>query len=110
MKMLNLTLKKQPFDVMVTGEKGIEFRKRSEWILSRLIDKKTNQLKSYTHVKFVNGYGADKPYFIGIFNGFDYAQYNYSLRYSNGLLVNVEQGDIQIFLGEITERGSLLTS
>jgi len=60
---LYLSLKKEPFAVMVTGEKQEEFRKNSGWIRSRLFDKKDNE-KKYDYIKFVNGYGADKPYFI----------------------------------------------
>jgi len=37
-KTLFLSLKKQPFDVMVTGEKKEEFRKNKNWIRSRLFD------------------------------------------------------------------------
>ena len=40
---------------MVTGKKTIEYRRPSKWIKDRLVD------KEYEVVKFVNGYGDDKP-------------------------------------------------
>ena len=58
MQILHLTLKKHWFDLMLSGEKKQEFRKPSEWIRTRLVG------KDYDLIKFVNGYGSDKPYFV----------------------------------------------
>lgn len=90
-----------PFEVMVKGEKNSEFRRPSDWIKSRLLS------KSYDVVKFVNGYGADKPYFIAKYLGFIRTHSDTSITYSNGLIVNVEEGDYIIHLGEIIETGNL---
>ena len=46
-KTLYLTLKKPQFKVTLSGEKKIEYRRHSEWISSRLTNKK------YENVKFV---------------------------------------------------------
>ena len=46
---LKLTLKKMPFEVMVTGEKKIEFRCPSKWIESRLFDKE-NSKRNYKFI------------------------------------------------------------
>ena len=98
---LYLTLKKPQFEVTLSGEKKIEYRRNSKWISSRLIN------KNYQKVKFVNGYGADKPYFIAKYNGFDQIKKNERLTFSNGLVVQVEVGDFAIKLGKIIETGNL---
>lgn len=97
---LLLTLSKQPFEVMVDGEKNEEFRKPSNWIKSRLFDKNGNK-REYDHVKFVNGYGSDKPMFCVDFIGFEIAQAKQTIKYSNGLVVVVEKGDFIIKLGSV---------
>lgn len=63
-KTLHLTLSKTPFDLMVKGKKKKEYRKPSRWVFSRL------HQKTYDYVKFANGYGPDKPYFICEYKGF----------------------------------------
>lgn len=105
-KILNLTLSKKPFEVMITGEKKVEFRKPSDWIKSRLFNKDGSR-KDYDVVKFVNGYGKDKPFFIAIYNGFATALERTGKHYSNDLSVLVEPGDFQIYLGDIIRKGNL---
>ena len=105
-KTLHLTLSKKPFEVMVTGEKPEEFRKPSDWIESRLFNKDGSK-KEYDLVKFVNGYGADKPYFSAIYGGFFPSIINKTVQYSNGLKVDVEPGDYVLMLGDIIETGNL---
>jgi signal peptidase I len=103
MKTLHLTLSKLPFEVMVTGEKTEEFRKDSQWIISRLINKK------YDVIKFTNGYGKDKPYFICKYLGFNKCYMDLSKHeYSNGLIVDgIGKGDFIIYLGKIIEKGNI---
>lgn len=109
-KVLLLTLSKQPFEVMITGEKRDEYRRESDWILSRLYDKEGND-KEYTHVKFVNGYGSDKPYFIAEFKGWRFECEDRQVVYSNGLAVDIWGGKtVSIQLGKITERGNYETN
>jgi len=105
---LTLSLKKLPFDVMVTGEKSREYRKPSDWIKSRLYDKHGRQ-RDYEVVKFVNGCGAHRPYFVCEFAGFFKAYNDKTLQFSNGLTVEVERGDFIIGLGKIIENGNLST-
>lgn len=100
-RILHLTLSKMPFDVMVTGEKSTEYREPSKWILSRL------QGKDYDLIKFVNGYGSDKPYFIAKFRGWEIETNPYSVDFSNGLKVTTKKGTVKIYAGEIIERGNL---
>ena len=104
-KTLLLTLNKLPFQVMISGEKREEFRMDSKWIQSRLFDKFGNQ-KSYDYVKFVNGYGVDKPYFICEFKGVEKVEGSFEKRvYSNGLVV--DQADYIIKFGKIVSCGNL---
>lgn len=100
MRTLHLTLSEKPFEVMVTGEKKMEFRLPSTWITSRL-------KKQYDVVKFTNGYGDNKPYFIAPYRGFWIAAANRVFTYSNGLIVDRKAGMIVILIGEIIERGNL---
>lgn len=93
-KILYLTLKKPQFQVTVSGEKSSEFRKPSQWILSRVLN------KEYDLVKFTNGYGSDKPYFICEFISWKYAE-PATHNYSNGLVVKVDSSYIEILLGKI---------
>lgn len=94
-KVLKLTLKRKPFAVMLTGEKDFEVRKPSKWILSRLKNKK------YDNVQFVNGYGNSRPMFFCEYKGWFEAIGSATFKFSDGLAVNVEKGDIIIQLGEV---------
>ena len=98
---LFLTLKKKQFDVTISGEKIIEYRRDSNWIKSRLID------RSYDLIKFTNGYGHDKRYFIVEYLGYKIVSKEEILRYSNGLEVILKPGYFAIKLGELIEKGNL---
>ena len=97
---LHLTLKKQWFDLMVTGQKTIEYRRPSKWIKDRLVG------KEYELVKFVNGYGDDKPYFLCEYKGYEISKSTKRLDY-NGFKIKYEKGDYLIHLGKILESGNL---
>ncbi len=109
-RVLWLTLKKPPFEVMVTGEKREEFRKPTKWISSRHHQKIAGRykLKFYDYVVFTNGYGKDKPYFIAEILGFTNISHagQKVYKYSNGLTVEVENGDYIILIGNILEIGN----
>lgn len=106
MSTLNLSLHKLPFEVMLTGEKDNEFRVPSKWIVSRLYNK-DGSLKKYDVVKFVNGYGYDKPYFICQYLGFEICTRQFTEVYSNGFEVEVCDGDYIIKLGKILHTGNI---
>jgi hypothetical protein len=93
-RVLRLTLHKKAFEVMKTGEKFIEYRKPTRWIMSRLV-------KDYDVVEFVNGYGKTRPRFRAKFLGFHTIMCPQYFEYSNGLKVYVEWGDIAIKLGDV---------
>ncbi len=96
-RILHLSLKQVPFEVMLTGEKQHEFRRPSNWIKSRI------QGRQYDVVKFTNGYGSQRPYFIAEYLGFTIAQEQNEITYSNDLVVQVMPGDFIIKLGSVSE-------
>ena len=101
MKILHLSLNEAPFEVMVTGEKKLEFRNNSEWIKSRIV-------KQYDAIKFTNGYGSDRPYFIvECRNEYWIKQKASTFSYSNGLVVEVTAGMLVIKLGDVIETGNM---
>ncbi|HRO75773.1 MAG TPA: ASCH domain-containing protein [Crocinitomicaceae bacterium] len=98
MKILHLTLTKKWFDMMVTGEKNIEVRKPSKWIMSRL------ENKEYDVVKFTNGYGKDKPWFIAEYKGWRYVKYCEIVHCSDALAIHVPDNSIVIQLGKVIQK------
>jgi hypothetical protein len=98
---LYLTLKKPQFEVTLSGEKRIEYRRSSQWITSRLLS------KNYDLIRFVNGYGKDKPYFIVEFKGYEIMKKHEHHLFSNGLEVEVKIGHYAITLGKVVETGNL---
>ena len=100
MSTLHLTLKKVWFDLMVSGVKRFEYRKPSDWIATRLA-------KDYDVIKFVNGYGNDKPYFVCEYNGYEISSSLHHIVFLDNSTVEVEQGDYIIHLGKILETGNL---
>lgn len=101
-KLLTLSLKRPPFDVMVTGEKKMEFREKSSWMTGRLVDSKTGQDKFYDRVLFRNGYGESRPAFTVSYKGYKLETGGIDEEYSNGLRVHHEPGEevYVIFLGD----------
>lgn len=96
---LTLVLKKQWFDLMVTGEKTMEYRKPSDWIKSRLYNK-DGSVREYNFVKFILGYQRNAPYFICKYEGFG-TGYNNTYNFSDGSQITPEKEDYALFLGEI---------
>lgn len=97
---LKLTLKKDAFDCMKTGEKTREFRKPSDWIKSRLVS------RNYKYVEFRNGYADTMPSFTCHYLGYEIATRAERIVYST-ITVFVEPGDYIIKLGEITQSKNL---
>ena len=79
-KVLALTISKQWFDKIVSGEKKEEYREIKKYWVSRLVNQQAEngdvlfdefggycrvigklEYKPYTHVLFVNGYSKDSP-------------------------------------------------
>ena len=87
---LRLTLKKTPFQVMVTGEKKEEFRLPSDWIKSRLFNK-DGSVRQYDCIEYVNGYGKCRPRFVTDYQGFDLIDSGIFKTYSNGLTLKINE-------------------
>lgn len=58
MKILSMPIKKQWFDMILAGDKKEEYRAVTKFYTSRLV------YKGITHLKFINGYGRDKPFLV----------------------------------------------
>jgi len=56
---LHLTLHRKWFDMIASGEKREEYRAMKDYWHRRL-----NQFRHYDAVKFVNGYGAHRPWML----------------------------------------------
>ena len=98
-RVLHLTLKKEWFDLMISGKKKVEYRKPSDWIISRL-------QKEYEVIKFTNGYGSDKPYFICEYKGFEISNESETIHVEKSK-IEVEEGTYMIKLGKIIEKGNV---
>lgn len=96
---LKLTLSKKPFDVMITGEKTVEYRRQSQWMKSRLFDKHENP-REYSYIEFVNGYGNDRPRFTVEFKGVSVIERAYQI-FSNGLTIDIKEPVYMIRLGAL---------
>lgn len=56
MKILDLPLKKEWYNMIESGEKREEYREYKEYWDNRLVDRETLRAKPYTHVRFRYGY------------------------------------------------------
>lgn len=100
---LRLTLSCMPYKVMESGEKTHEFRRPSKWIKSRLWNK-DGTLKHYDLIRFTNGYLANSPWFECEYKGCFISLLNEQITFSNGLVVDVNEGDVVINCGIITDK------
>ena len=93
-------MKQSPFEVMVTGEKRVEFREKKAWISSRLVDSKSGIDREYDIVEFTNGYGEQRPRFTVSYKGYALKEKGVHATYSNGLKVDENSPTYVIFLGD----------
>lgn len=65
MKILHLTLKRQWFDMIASGEKKEEYREKKQYWINRLAERYTPcvlfEPVHYDVVRFTNGYAKDAP-------------------------------------------------
>jgi hypothetical protein len=66
MRVLHLTLKKYPFDLIASGDKKEEYREVKDFWTIRLKDKESKyvKFKEFDRVQFRNGYATDSPVII----------------------------------------------
>jgi hypothetical protein len=105
--LLSLTLHRQAFDVMVTGEKKFEYRRISEWINSRLYCSGKKK-RLYKYVKFFHGYISSvrptRRFFLAKYKGFRVVA-SAKRDYSNGLSVDCADPIYEIRIGSIYHEG-----
>ena len=58
-KILHLTLKKKPFDLIASGKKKEEYREAKTYWINRLLRK---DKKMFDEIYFKNGYKKDSPF------------------------------------------------
>lgn len=100
---LKLTLSGKPFEVMLTGEKPNEYRRASNYIISRVVG------KAHDYVVFYNGpyTGGALPWFACNYLGYEVATEKALYIFSNGLHVEVEPGMYILHLGPVIASGNL---
>ena len=110
-RILKLTLEHTPFLLMVHGWKLYEYRKPTNWILSRLFYP-DGKMKEYDYIRFTNGYKKTDPFFYCEWLGWHPAEQDTIEEWAreNGgveLRVHVMENDIVIPLGKIVLKGHL---
>jgi len=103
MRILQLTLKKQWFDLIASGEKKFEYREYKKHWMSRLLCKQG--IRNYDEVRFTNGYGKDKPFIRVEFKGAAIIKGAHCSP-DNGEPLNQEQKYFVIGLGKVLEVGN----
>lgn len=68
LKVLYLTLHKEPFELIASGKKTDEYREIKPFFTSRL-EAKTGGFRAYDAVYFTQGYGAEKPAMLVRYEG-----------------------------------------
>ena len=104
MDILQLTLKKQWFDLIASGDKRFEYREYKPHWWSRLLGK--GGIRNYDEVRFINGYGKDRPFIRIEFNGAAIVEGKYCSPENNEPLDH-DQKYFVISLGEILETGNV---
>lgn len=107
-QVLYLTLFHLPFQVMLLGEKDIEFRRDSKFIRDRLLNK-DGSIKRYDFVNFKNGYQANAPEFTCKYIATTRMRIDIEYKYSNGFSVSLSSDEPTwfIILGEVIHSKNL---
>lgn len=98
MRVLKLTLKRAPFEVMITGEKRCVFLRPSKKMQDRLFSPDGSAVK-YDLVEVRSG---PKNRFQRPWEGTQRALISHYKKYSNGHESRVEKGDVSILLGRVS--------
>lgn len=78
MRILKMTLNKEFFDQILSGEKIEEYRDFTPFWESRLLEKDTEEIvfREYDAIEFKNGYGAKVPTMLVEWKGADLVLYD----------------------------------
>jgi hypothetical protein len=99
---LSLVVSQEPYNAYVAGVKKMEFRSDSRWMRSRLFHRGDRTMpRSYSYVEIRHGYSSNAPRLRFRFSGFAACRVPSTVRYSTGLVVEVEVGDWIIFMQEL---------
>ncbi len=82
--LVDLIIKKEWFDKILSGEKKEEYRSISEFNVNRLCDKTKegwSPRTDITHFRFFNGYKKDRPWLIVKSNGVFYDRFENEEKY-----------------------------
>ena len=99
---LKLTLHREPFELILSGEKKKEFRNDSTsgWMRKKLF-KPDGSSKHFNFVEFTNGYGRTRPWMKVEYKGFQEVTCVFK-RYSTGLTININnKNTFVIQLGKV---------
>lgn len=99
MKTLKMTLQKQWFDQIASGEKVEEYRDCSDFWISRLLNE-DGSYKEYDTVEFRNGYAKDCPKMLVEVKGIELEKYEDS----DGDENNFDNFYFVIFLGKVLKK------
>lgn len=101
---LFLTIKTVYLYHMISGEKTVEYREPSDFILSRLYDeygtKKFSQPKNISHILFQAGYNPDSPRMLIELKGWVYGNEKYPENI-NASKFPVDRYSVNLLLGKI---------
>lgn len=103
MRILQLTLKKQWFDLIASGKKVFEYREYKPHWMSRLLEKSGTRV--YDEVRFTNGYGRHRPFIRSEFIGIAIIDGGHC-KPDNGEPLKAGQKYFVIGLGEVLEVGN----
>ncbi|CAD7968884.1 unnamed protein product [Amoebophrya sp. A120] len=108
-EVLHMTLEVGPFEVMVTGEKKIEYREYKDRMHSLFVSKENraagdfNTFRKYKVVRFKNGYQSNAAVMEVEFKGIRKSKEAVDQQFSNGLHVKLKKGvtHYEIDLGKV---------
>ncbi len=70
MGVLKIVIRKEPFDLIASGKKKIEYREVKPFWHSRLYDV-NGKKRHYDSIEFINGYNVDAKRMVAKYEGFD---------------------------------------
>lgn len=100
--MLNVVVRGQPYEVMHTGEKNVEYRENTGYRRKRLLAS-GGEFKPFTHVHIAEGYGAGRREFLATCRGLVWLPAQEPITFSTGWRLDLDhaEGYVGVLLGDI---------